>query len=477
MTDLPTVLSAAGLQPQQPAVIQSALISLVAATNAGYTANLPLSIVEDVSSTEVGGIVLIDNIRVDTVNSMTPFGANVFLLVQLANVYGVNLNASTNTSVDVVFTGTPGFVVAKGFIVSDGTYQYITQEGVIIGSGDPTLGVSPTVAAVAVLSGSWAVPSGTVQGLITSVPSDVTLSVNNPNAGTPATSAPTEMQARTQVFTAGLAASQGMTRYMKTLLANVPGVQQRLISVLQAPNNGGWEVLVGGGDPYQVGNAIFSALFDINTLVGSQLAVSGITNANPGVVTTNLNHNFTTGQSITMADIGGMIELNSTPLTVTVLTPTTFSVGVNTTSFPAYTTGGIFVPNPRNITVSINDYPNVYAVIFVNPPQQTVAVTLTWNTTLPNFVSQAAVAQAGQPAIIAYINGITVGQPINLFAMEQAFLAAVANIIPPAFVTTMSWAVSINGVGQSPEAGTGIIPGDIESYFQTSAASVSIQQG
>src|SRR5437868_6226584 len=118
MTDLPTVITAAGLQPQSPASLLAQLIAKIAATNPGYTANLPGSLVEDVSSTEVAGIAQCDSARVDLVNSLTPFGANDFLLTQLGNIYGVPIGEETNTSVFVVFTGSPSFVIAKGFTVS-----------------------------------------------------------------------------------------------------------------------------------------------------------------------------------------------------------------------------------------------------------------------------------------------------------------------------------------------------------------------
>src|SRR6202012_1339950 len=146
--------------------------------------------------------------------------------------------------------------------------------------------------------------------------------------------------------------AQGMPRFFKTLVALVSGVQPRLISVLQAP--GGWEMIVGGGDPYEVAYAIFTALFDINTLVGSTLAVTGITNANPGVVTTDLNHGYTTGQVINIAGAVGISGVNNTPLTITVLSQTTFSIGIDTTSSGTWTSGGVVTPNFRNITTAIN---------------------------------------------------------------------------------------------------------------------------
>ena len=473
MADLPTVLTIAGLQPQSPATLRAELLASVAATNPGYTANLPGSLIEDVSSTEVGGLSLIDSFRVETVNSMTPFGANAFILNQLGAVYGVPLGLASNTSVFLIFSGTVNFLVPKGFTVSDGTNQYVVQDGGIIQSG----GQTTQLFAVASQPGAFAVPPNSVTTLITSVPVGINLTVTNPLAGVPGDTAQTLTDYRAQVLQAGLAASTGMTRYLKTLLGNVPGVQNRLVSA-QQQTGGGWKIIVGGGDPYAVADAIFMGLFDISTLVGSQINVTGITKANPGVVTTDLNHGLVTGQSnVHLAGVLGMTGANGGPYTVTVIDEKTFSFGVNTTGFGTYTGGGVVTPNNRNIVVSITDYPDTYSIPYVNPPQQTVTITLTWNTTATNLVSDTAVQQAGSTAIAAYVNSVGVGQPMNLFELETVFQVAVANLIPPQLLTRMIFAVSVNGVAVTPVSGTGILNGDPESYFLTNATAITVARG
>ena len=474
-----TVVTSAGLQPQIPAAILAQLIANVLKTNPGYTANLPGSMIEDISSTDIAAVLLANGFQVDTVNSLTPFGANPFTLNQLGQQFGVPLGVGSNTSVFLQFTGTPGFPVQRGFVVSDGSFNYVVQDGGIIGSdrGDG-LGVSGLLFAVSPTTGSWAVGSGTVQGLITAVPNTITLTVNNPSAGIPSTGPQTVEQYQVDVWQAGLASCQGQTTMMKTFLRNVVGVQQRLISVIQLPLNAGWEILVGGGDPYQVGAAIAQSGIDLASLVGSTLAMSGATQANPCVITTALNHGFATGQVIGISGVVGMTALNATTPTITVLTEKTFSLnGVNSTGYGAYVSGGVITPNLRNVNVSILDFPDTYSIIYVSPPQQSVTVTLTWNTTLPNFVSATAVAQTGAPAIAAYINSIVVGQPINVFQMQAAFVASVAGILSSTDITRMVFNVSINGVATIPIAGTEIIPGDPESYFLSTSSSITIVQG
>ena len=474
MTDIPIVLSASGRVNTSPAVLLNELITLVASTNPGYTANLPGSLIEDISSTDVGALVVMDQAVTELINSLTPFGANAWLLLQLGQIYGVTVGQTVNTSVYVTFTGTVGFVIPKGFTVSDGTYQYVVQDGAVVGS----TGISELTYCVSTTAGNFAVPANTVTHLVTSVPSTITLAVTNPQPGTPSSGSQTEAQYRAQVLQAGQAVATGMPAFLKTLLNNVPGVQPRLVAIQQQTGGGGWKVIVGGGDPYSVARAIYEAIFDISTLAGSKTFISGITNANPGVVTTTINHGLTTGQAnVYIAGVLGMTGANGGPYTVTVLTPTTFSFGVNTTSLGTYTSGGIVTPNTRSVTVSIDDYPDTYAIPITIPPAQTVAIALTWNTNSINIVSPAAVSQAAIPALVTYINSLYVGQPINLFELQTTFQVAIANIVPPQQLTRMVFAVSIDGVGTPVETGTGIIAGDSESYFITNSSLITVSQG
>lgn len=474
--NLPTVVTAAGMIPQSPSDLRAQLLASVALMAPGYTADLPGSLIEDISSTDVGALIICDSARVELVNSLTPYGANEALLIQLGEVYGVPQGQDTNTSVFVVFTGTPGFPIARGFTVSDGTNQFIVQDGGIVGSG----GSSQPLFAVASLPGSFAVPANTVVDLVTSVPEGITLSVTNPLDGLPAASAQTFGDYRTQLLEAGLASATGMARFLKAQIKKVPGVQERLVSVRKVST--GWEVIVGGGDAYEVANAIFQGEFDLPALTGSTIAVQSVTKANPGVAVTDLNHGLVNGQSnvhIAGAAGGGFTAINGGPYTVVVIDEKTFSFGVDTSGYSgSYTAGsGVVTPNPRNVVVTILDYPDSYDIPFVIPPQQQVAIALIWNTTAVNFVSDDAVVQLGQPAIVDYVNSIPVGVPINLFDMQEAFMDAVSGLIPKSLLSRMVFTVSINSVVTAVTSGTGLYVGDPESYFQTSSGAVSITRG
>ena len=140
MTDLPVIMTKQGAIPTPPATLRATLLAMVAATNPGYTANLPASLIEDISSTDVGALTLQDSARVDTVNSLTPYATNDFLTNQLGQVYGVSQGGPSDTSVFVVFhsTTSPGFAIPIGFIVTDGTHQYVIQDVGIVGSDGNT---------------------------------------------------------------------------------------------------------------------------------------------------------------------------------------------------------------------------------------------------------------------------------------------------------------------------------------------------
>lgn len=465
---IPVTMSSSGAVPTPPATLRQALVASVAATNPDYTANLPGSLIEDVVSTDVGAMTVIDQARVDAINSVTPYGANAFVLAQLGQQFGIPQGTPANGSVYVVFSGPPGYVLSPGFLVSDGTNQYALQDGGVIGSA----GQSPQLFAVATNAGTFAIPANTVNQLATSVPSAYTVTVNNPQAGTPATSSESVQSYRSRVIQAGQATSTGTPAYLKTLLGLITGVQQARVAVPQV--SGGWQVICGGGDPYQVANAILSAVPDIAALQGSQLAITGMTAANPVVITTNLNHGYQPGQTVVVT--GASPTGYNTTYTVTATTATTITTNVNGSSFGAYTGGAKLTPNPRNVSVSLFQNPDTYNITFVNPPQQVVTVAATWNTNLPSFTAGASVNQLAAPAIQSYINSIPVGQPINLLEMTAAFQAAVSPVLNPNNLTSLTYVVTINGVAASPSAGTSIIPSDPESYFYCSPTGVTVVQ-
>ena len=129
------------------------------------------------------------------------------------------------------------------------------------------------------------------------------------------------------------------------------------------------------------------------------------------------------------------------------------------------------------MSVSIFQNPDTYTIKFVNPPQQVVTISATWNTNLPSFTAGASVNQLAAPALQSYINSISVGQPINLLEMNAVFQDAVASVLPSNNITKLQYVVTINGVAAAPPAGSSAIASDPESYFFCSATGVTVAQG
>lgn len=72
-----------------------------------------------------------------------------------------------------------------------------------------------------------------------------------------------------------------------------------------------------------------------------QATITAITQASPGNVTTGAAHGFITGDKVLIEDVTGMTEVNHNIFTIIVIDPTHFTIGVDTSGFTAYTSGGV----------------------------------------------------------------------------------------------------------------------------------------
>jgi hypothetical protein len=491
MAELPINMGPSGPIPTPPATLRQQLVTQVAATNPDYTANLPGSLIEDIVSTDVGAIVIANQFFIDLVNSVSPYYANPFILNQLGvDVYGIQPASETNTSVDVIFIGTPGFIIIPGFTVADDNHQYICIDGGVVGLGRESLPIH----AIATMAGTWPVPAGSVDQLVTGIPLEIKLACINPSDGIPSIGTENETSFRTRTLVAGLAASTGMDRYLKTLLWNIPGVVQRLVSVRQNLENGKFAILVGGGDPYQVAWAIYYATFATGAMLDSPtIDIIAISRGIPLLVTTLTNHNLVDGMYETITGVVGMEALNGNsyyikyagPKTFTLWNsydsttiPPTFSDPTDGTYMPYYISGGHVSPNPILQKISLNSYPDTYVIPFILPPQQYVTMTVIWNTNSPNYVSVQAVDQTAAPALANYINSLYVGvSPINVYDMTRIFIDAVDSIVSGEYISVLKFIVYFDGAGQLPDPNTGVIFGDVNSYFATTDNDINVVQG
>lgn len=82
----------------------------------------------------------------------------------------------------------------------------------------------------------------------------------------------------------------------------------------------------------------------------SAIAILGITNANPGVVTVTTPNPVVTGQSIFINGVGGMTQVNNTFFTAGTVSGGSIPLGVDTTAYGAYTSGGTVASAGNRIT-------------------------------------------------------------------------------------------------------------------------------
>jgi hypothetical protein len=109
---------------------------------------------------------------------------------------------------------------------------------------------------------------------------------------------------------------------------------------MEAPLQQAPGVVAGAAGFYQM---IAPSLSVYQKFYPSRRTIVNISNANPGVVTTSVDHGLVTGQQVRLniPDLAGMTELNGTggiypTYTVTVINAYQFSIGVDTTAYTAF---------------------------------------------------------------------------------------------------------------------------------------------
>jgi uncharacterized protein (TIGR02217 family) len=102
----------------------------------------------------------------------------------------------------------------------------------------------------------------------------------------------------------------------------------------------------------------------------STKAITGISQANPGNVLC-VGHGFSTGDKVKIVSVGGMTQVNNLYYTITVVDADNFTIGVNTSAYTAYTSGGsaikygITQTNPVRVNATSHGFTNGQ-VIYLN---------------------------------------------------------------------------------------------------------------
>ena len=328
-------ITSSGAQPTPPATLLNNLLTAVSAEVPNYTASLPASLIEDLSSTAVGALVMIDQATVDLINSNTPATSNPLTLLQQGQQMGITQGLLSNSSAYCLFTGIAGYAIVQGFIISDGTNYYTVQDNGVLGNpvaSTYTAGITAgvmTVSAIGsgqIMVGDSVTYSGSPVGLVVTsfiggTGGTGTYGVNSLTAsaagGTSITgpihgtnmlycvannfgtwaipansitsivsSVPTGYPLTVSNPTSGIIGQTAEStdiyraRVQQAQIAPGTGTLAYLKSEIQEISgvqsrlvsvSGNSKIMVGGGDPYLVAGAILFALFDIGDLIGSSV--------------------------------------------------------------------------------------------------------------------------------------------------------------------------------------------------------------
>lgn len=369
-------ITSAGAQPTPPATLLNNLLTAVSAEVPNYTASLPASLIEDMSSTAVGALVMIDQATVDLINSNTPSTSNPLTLMQQGQQMGITQGLLSNSSAYCLFTGIAGYAIVQGFIISDGTNYYTVQDNGVLGNpvaSTYTAGIAAgvmTVSAIGsgqIMVGDSVAYSGSPAGLVvtsfiggtggtgTYGVSSLTASTSGgtaiagPTHGTnmmycvannfgtwaiPAnsitsivSSVPTgypltvsnqtsgiigQTQESTDIYRARV--QQAQTAPGTGTLAYLKSEIQEISGVQSrlVSVSGNSKIMVGGGDPYLVAGAILFALFDIGDLIGSSVHSNSWTATGCTIAANQLTVGSVTGTILVNDIVSGLNVANPT---------------------------------------------------------------------------------------------------------------------------------------------------------------------
>lgn len=189
-------------------------------------------------------------------------------------------------------------------------------------------------------------------------------------------------------------------------------------------NNWNWDG--GTWDPHPQGVIawwrIWELLFADLTIAGT--SILAVSNTNPAQVTTTSNHGLSNGNQVYIDEVHGPVNINTgTPLTITVVSPVAFTVPVDTTSKPSYTSGGVVYLAGTNNWVG----PSASVGNFTVGPGYTIGLSCpsSWISTLRQMAANMKSEQAWLRNIIVPLDnalfphdapsGVTFGNPNGTF--------------------------------------------------------------
>jgi hypothetical protein len=212
-----------------------------------------------------------------------------------------------------------------------------------------------------------------------------------------------------------------------TFLTTIPVTSVFPAVYITSTDETGANVVVSDSGQFLTGNVNYgllmspgSAPFGNTALPGgynSSSTITGATQANPCVLTSV--NSFVAGQAVTISGVVGMTQLNGNTYTVLAATSTTITIEVNSTSFTAYSSGGVATSNGNNLVNYITGQINVIFPVAIPAGQ--------------NITAQATYYNPGLPRAILYYNNVIT---LRTIPYTQYLVELDAYLSPAAFLST-----------------------------------------
>ena len=259
-------MTATGFTKDTPTQIRTDITNEAAASVAGF-ASFPAELRQNLIDSMVIEEIRIQDMIDALANGIGPGFANDLQFKNFACSFGMTMKDFQYAQATVRFTGTVGTLIPVGTRVSNGGTTILqTTEQKIIGSVGYSDILCESTQEVIV-----DIPANTITTLVDVLPN--VSAVTNPAAGTSGIPAETIDQLKLATYNEIQSPRYGTESRAVSLLRNITGVDMRLVAfrpmqLFVTPNYyNGIECVIGGGDDYEVANALFTSFLQTKNLL------------------------------------------------------------------------------------------------------------------------------------------------------------------------------------------------------------------
>lgn len=247
-------LTSAGWKKKTPQEIKDSLISYLKETNSSFE-EFAADLQNNLLDTAVPVILEIQNMLADTVNSYAPGYANDFMWELLASSLNLKYRDEVKGQVTLLFKGNEGVYIPKD-----------TEVGVFKTSKAVTIGTTGEVYVTAYSESESEASANSLTTINTTI--DDSLTVTNPTDAIAYTPKETVSQLKLRAQQKIRNPRIGGIDYALGELKSVKGVNDRLINFnfIQTSTQQGIEVIIGGGDDYEIATVLAGAFLNLERL-------------------------------------------------------------------------------------------------------------------------------------------------------------------------------------------------------------------